>query len=142
MFRGFAVYSAFLGECRSDGIYQIPLNGSNKARALNYLSQSFEPYLAAAIVEECTRWDDSVQSLVIIPTDGIPVLTRDDSDKIRTLGQDSATSVFEREYTDCYEPGDRYLFRVTMKKSGDNWKIGALEFLQQNNERMQRSETI
>jgi hypothetical protein len=28
MFRGFAVYSAFLGECISDGIYQIPLNGS------------------------------------------------------------------------------------------------------------------
>ncbi|WP_054697746.1 hypothetical protein [Syntrophomonas palmitatica] len=54
MLSGFAAYSSFLGECRCEGIYRIPLHGSSKVQAFAYLTQFFEPALAEAVIEECT----------------------------------------------------------------------------------------
>lgn len=127
-FSSFSLYSSFLSDYRQIGDYMVPVHGSTRTQARAYLTGGFTTDMAEAIIDECTIWNDSLRTLVIVPGDGIPVLTADDSDEIKVSSKDKNRIVLVREYNNCYREGDQYFFLVTMTSDGDTWKISELSF--------------
>lgn len=124
----FSLYSAFLSDCTQKNDALIPLHGTNRAEALIYLNQGFIPEMSEAIIDECTIWNESLGALTIIPTDGIPVLTDEDSEEIRLFWADRNKIILLRKYNNCYAEGDEYRLMVTLIPDHDTWRIGELSF--------------
>lgn len=124
----FELYSSFLQDYNQIGDYQVPVHGKTQEEALDYLEDGFDRNMSQAIIEECTRWNDELQSLVINPGDGIPVLTRDDLNKISVKSSSEGKIVFLRKYNNCYCEGDEYIFLVTVSYIGQAWRISELSF--------------
>jgi len=124
----FSLYSSFLGDYRLTGDGMVPVHGSTRPQARAYLTGGFTPEMAEAIIDECTMWNDSLQALFIVPGDGIPLLTADDSDEIELSIKDKNRIVLVRQYNNCYKEGDQYLLLVTMTPDGDIWKISEISF--------------
>jgi len=126
--RAFSLYSSFLSDCTEKNDALIPLHGSTRAEALSYLNQGFTPKMSEAIIDECTLWNDSLGALTIVPGDGIPVLTVEDTEEIRLHAANRNKITLLRKYNNCYTEGDEYLLLVTMIPDHDAWKISELSF--------------
>lgn len=106
----------------------IPAHGSTRQEARSYLKQGFTPEMSDAIIDECTAWNDDLAALTIIPGDGIPVLTAEDTKKVKVKMRDTNKVVLLMQYNNCYSEGDRYHFLITMIPDGDTWKVSELSF--------------
>lgn len=124
----FSFYSSFLADYFERGEYMIPVHGSCRQEARSYLNQGFTPEMSNAIIDECTAWDNVLASLTLLPGDGIPVLTAEDTKKVEVYLRDTNKVVLLMQYNNCYSEGDRYQFLITMIPDGDTWKISGLSF--------------
>lgn len=130
MLGSFETYSSFLNNTEFKQGYYLPLHGRTRTAAINYLGEGFEYNLATAIVHEYTLFIPELDCLAIRPTDGLPVLNKDD---IPHLGYNIINNkhiIFSREFSGCYSPADRYRYQVEMRLYQDHWKISALSLEQ------------
>ncbi|MDD4626464.1 MAG: hypothetical protein PHP87_05210 [Syntrophomonas sp.] len=130
MVKNFQLYSSLLEDVDSSTEHLISLHANDKDEAINYLSPGFEPNLASDIVEAYTQWIPGIQKLVIVPCDGIPVLTQADYNKCSFYQPNHSSVIFRRSYSGCYSEQDSYLFMVHLSYVDESWKIEKLELLE------------
>ena len=130
MVKDFAIYSSLLEDVDSSSGYLISLHANNKDEAISFLSPGFEPQLASDIVEAYTQWIPGIEKLVIVPCDGIPVLTQADYNECSFYQANHSSIIFRRSYSGCYSEQDSYLFTVKLSYVDESWKIEKLELLE------------
>lgn len=99
-----------------------PVNVRNRAEALAWLSPGFESQLAASIVDCYLQPHPDLNCMTVIATDSIPVITTADRDFCKITLLNDRTAHLDRIYSDCYNPGDRWLYQVTVEKF-ERWRI-------------------
>lgn len=128
----FHLYSSFLGEtCLANG-KAIPVHGPTPAQAINYLQSGFSQQLAVAIIDETTCWDKEQGTLVVVPKEGIPVLTEADLPLLVPTVCSEHQVLIERRYQDCFAPGDSYLYIVEVIKTDCGWRVNHLSWQEEN----------
>lgn len=124
--RDFVLYERLLeAESLPDGSYEL-VNARTPAQARSFLEAGFTPDLADAICSLYTRWDSVRQRMLLIPQEGLPVLYAHDQSLVAFKEAGSQEIIFYRLYTDCFIPGDRYIFTVKASSLDGLWKINSL----------------
>ena len=118
----FRIYSSFF----KDDLC-LPVHATNRQEAINYLTNGWSEELAVSIVDTYTYWDTNLKRLVILPSDGMPILSADDISKITCHKTGSDSILLKRFYENCYYPGDLYLYQVSAGYTGEKWIIIRLE---------------
>jgi hypothetical protein len=126
MLGSFETYCSFLNNTEFKQGYYLPLHGRTRAEAIDYLRKGFEENLATAIVDEYTLFIPELDCLAIRPTDGLPLLNKDDIPYLGYNIIDNKHIIFSREFSGCYSLSDRYRYQVEMRRYQDYWKISAL----------------
>ena len=128
--QGFQLYQSLLNDIISIEGYQIPLHAADIREATAYLSPRFEEDLAFSIAAYYLQWQKDIDRVVLISTDSIPVVTPADIPRAKVfLFNDTKASV-QCMFSNCYWPGDSYLYEISLRKSGSQWKIYALSWEQ------------
>ena len=119
----YALFTALLDQTYSIGHYQILTCVDNSESAVKYLTPGFALPMAQSLVDYYLQRVPELGKMAVIPTDSIPVITATDKPymNIHRISPDEV--VLERIYTNCYEIGDRYLYRVTAHQEESRWKI-------------------
>lgn len=119
----FALYTSLLSQTYSFKQYQIITCADNPAATVEYLTPGFSPTLAQSLVDYYLQWVPELNKMAVIPTDSIPVITAEDKPyiNVRRISPDEVE--LERIYTNCYEMGDRYFYRITAHQEGSRWII-------------------
>ena len=94
----------------------------HRAEAIAWLAPGFESDLAAAIVDCYLQFQPELNCMTVIPTDSIPVITSADRSFCRITQLNNHPARLDRIYSNCYSPGDCWLYQVTAEKS-ERWKI-------------------
>lgn len=123
LLKGFSIYESFVSERDVIDDLLFPVHGHSIAEAESYLQKGFTCSLTNNILLTYTRWNQCFQRLQLIPSDGIPILTEADFNDLSFKTLDDGSIVFQRDYRDCYQSGDRYHFQVTGHKSSSGWLI-------------------
>lgn len=100
----------------------------NRAEAAAWLSQGFESQLAASVVDCYLQPDPELNGMAVIVTDSIPIITATDHNLCQVTQLDTVTARLDRVYSNCYSPGDRWLYQVTVKKY-ERWKIADIRLI-------------
>jgi hypothetical protein len=124
----FKLYSSFFGELYYLNDYLISQHGDTPEIILEYLSNGFNEDLAQDIIAAYTTWNPQLQKQIIIPCDGLPILTEDHFAEAEYFHPEKDFIIFKVILYDCYDPGDAYEFLVASEKTGDNWRIKSLRF--------------
>jgi len=109
--------------------YNLALHATSLDTAKDYLSAGFSPDLAQAISTCYLQWLPEINSIAIIPTDSIPVITNEDRNCINMRRISPEEIIMERIYSDCYSIGDRYLYSITARRSLSRWIICDLQLV-------------
>ncbi len=120
----FDLLASFFADIEAAEVYPVSSHGRSYADAYDYLSGGFEASLAADILEAYTFTDDQ-GNLRIIPCEGIPYLTAAHREKA-AITRHGESTVIMVPLTDCYQPGDRYIYQVTQHFTDGQWKIADL----------------
>ncbi|MGR6836612.1 hypothetical protein [Syntrophomonas erecta] len=124
--KAFTIYTSFFNQVVWQDGYAIPKNGLDSTSAQHFLSQGFEDTLAAAIVSTYTEWIAPLQKLAILPCEGIPVLTEADF-KDLLISQPAPDRIcFRKDYYNCYQVNDHYIFLVYCRLNHDTYIIESL----------------
>lgn len=107
--------------------YPVPVNASDLPSAIAQLSGGFDHSLASALAVSYLQYVPAINAWAIVPTDSIPIITASDKSFSHITLIDATTARLIRIYSDCYNPGDRYWYQVTVKKYDSGWKIINLE---------------
>lgn len=126
MVKSFKLYHSFFNDFDYQQGYQLSRHGITREAAIEYLSLGFETELATAIIDEYTWIIPERGCLAIKPCDGLPILHEGDLPPLTCNRINDRNIVFSEEFTGCYSPNDRYVYRVEMKYHGNRWKISAL----------------
>ncbi len=123
----FALYTSLLYDVYSLNQYRVSLHANNPESAATYLTGGFNPSLATDIVGYYLQWLPEFNKIAVIPTDSIPIITEADKSflKMQRISPDKV--ILERTYTDCYELGDKYLYRITAEQKDGHWIIVDLQ---------------
>ncbi len=122
--KSFALLAAFFDEVDFQGVYPVPKYAPSHLAAYDYLRAGFDGDLVAGILAAYTFTGPN-DTLMIRPCEGIPFLTSTDRRQASIfLGPDLA--VIEIILQDCYQPGDKYCYRITSSLRDQNWVITAL----------------
>jgi len=119
----YSLYTSLLNQTYSWEQYQILTCADNPAAAVEYLTPGFSLSLAQSFVNYYLLWIPELKKMAVIPTDSIPVITAEDKPNINIRHITPDEVVLERFYTDCYEMGDRYLYRITAHQEESHWII-------------------
>lgn len=126
MLGSFEIYCFFLGDTEFKQGYYLPLHGRTRTEAIEYLGEGFEYNLAMAIADEYTLFIPELDCLAIRPTDGLPILNKNDIPYLSYNIINNKHIIFSREFSGCYSPSDRYRYQVEMRFYQDHWKISSL----------------
>jgi len=119
----YALYTSLLYQTYSWEQYQILSCVDNHESAVEYLAPGFALPLAQSIVDYYLLWVPELGKMAVIPTDSIPVITAEDKPYLNIHRISPDEVVLERIYTNCYEIGDRYLYRITAHQEKSRWII-------------------
>lgn len=125
----FALLAAFCNDADVQGIYRISRHGSSYATAYEYLREGFDADLASAILAAYT-FTGSDGTLMIIPCEGIPLLTASDRAQATIIPGPELTMV-QIPLQNCYRPGDHYCYQITSRLIDQRWKITALSLTEE-----------
>ncbi len=119
----YALFTSLLDQTYTIGHYQILTCVDKPESAVKYLTPGFALPMAQSLVDYYLQWVPELGKMALIPTDSIPVITTTDKPymNIHRISPDKV--VLERIYTNCYEIGDRYLYRVTAYQEESRWII-------------------
>ncbi len=130
MVNAFALYSSLLEDTDSPSGYLISRHADNTEEAIEFLDRGFTPSLAKNIVESYMQYVPEMQKLMVIPSDGIPILTQADYNECVYCQTQFNRIVFQRSYSGCYSEHDSFLFIVNLSRFDSSWKIAKLELLE------------
>lgn len=119
----YEVYTSLLSHTYYYEPYQVLTCVDNPESAVSYLTAGFSHSLSQSIADYYLHWVPQLGKMAVIPTDSIPVITAADLPYINVHRKSPDEVVLERIYTDCYELGDRYLYRITAHKEESRWII-------------------
>lgn len=126
--QSFALYSSFFNDNEQIGSFYVPIHASNRLTAINYLTEGFSEELAHNIIDTYTMWNQDINKQIIIPCEGIPVLTEEDISRTTYSYINNNTIIFQCCFSNCYLPGDIYLYQITAIYKDTKWKIDNLQF--------------
>jgi len=119
----YALYTSLLEQTNYFEQYQVLTCVENPESAVEYLASGFSLPLAQSLVDYYLLWVPELGKMAVIPTDSIPVITAEDKPYINIHRISPDEVIMERIYTDCYEMGDRYLYRITAHQEKSRWII-------------------
>ena len=124
----FEFYTALISDVqyRRDCVYPVAVKAADQKEAAEWLRQGFCDELAHSLACFYLAWDEALQRLVVIPADGIPVLTRQDWPQTVITFRNEHQAILECLYDNCYAPGDRYCYQIEVEKYEERWKIASL----------------
>lgn len=128
MLNGFEIYLNFFNDSYPWGNFTVSRHADTYEEALSYFCQGFDARLAEDIITAYTFYDADHKQLLILPTDGLPVLLPENPNLIRSCFIDEDQVVFERYFEDYYGEDSRYLYRVFCTYQEERWKISRLEW--------------
>ncbi len=83
-----------------------------------------------ANISTYTFYDPDSKKLLILPTDGLPLLQPENPNLIQAQFLDENKVLFQRYFDDYYGENTRYLYRVFCSYEKDRWKIYRLDWEQ------------
>lgn len=119
--KSLGLLSSFFNDTEASDIFPVSRHGRTYAEAYQYLAEGFSCPLAEDILSAYT-FTDNQGTLRIIPCEGIPYLTADDRKKASITGHLDNTVIIV-PLTNCYQPGDTYIYQVTSRLIDGHWKI-------------------
>ncbi|MDD3365626.1 MAG: hypothetical protein PHZ03_11660 [Syntrophomonas sp.] len=119
----YTLYTSLLYDIYSLQQYRVSTHVNNPDSAIAYLSEGFDQPLSSSIVDYCLQWLPDLNKMAVIPTDSIPIITKADKPYLNMRRISPNKVILERIYTDCYEMGDKYLYRITAEQKGGHWII-------------------
>ncbi|QGT99967.1 hypothetical protein SYNTR_1374 [Candidatus Syntrophocurvum alkaliphilum] len=125
----FNLYSNFFNEVKYINNESSPVNANTFEEAIDYFSKGFDCKLAKDIVVSFTTMDKNSQNLLIIPTDGIPIIEKEDYDKLEFFIINNYKVVVKKEFKNYFAMDDNYVYFIIVKKINDKWKISNLALL-------------
>jgi hypothetical protein len=125
----FDLYQQFL---QADETSRGPvlLNARNPDEAYVFLSRGFGSDLAAAICSSFTWYDSELECLFLIPCEGLPTIGLTEKNGVMYSWEAKDMLSFQYRFENCYQPGDAYLYRVTVRLLDGRWKIETLELFE------------
>lgn len=123
----YALFTSLLYDVYSINQYRVSLHANNPELATAYLTGGFDPSLATDIAGFYLQWLPELNKMAVIPTDSIPIINEKDRPYLNMQQISPDKVVLERIYTNCYEIGDRYLYRITAQQKGGHWIIVDLQ---------------
>ena len=123
----YALYASLLYDVYPVDQYRVSLHANNPDAASAYLRGGFTPALAADIAGYYLQWLPDIEKMAVIPTDSIPIITEADKLYLSIEWISPDKILIYRTYNDCYEPGDRFLYRIIAQAQEDNWIIEDLQ---------------
>ena len=130
MYNSFELYRAFFRDHYPVGIYTISRHADSYEEALAYFTQGFDHQMAVDIISTYTFYDPDSKKLLILPTDGLPLLQPENPNLIQAQFLDENKVLFQRYFDDYYGENTRYLYRVFCSYEKDRWKIYRLDWEQ------------
>lgn len=119
--KSLGLLSSFFNDTEASDIFTVSRHGRTYAEAHQFLAEGFGCSLADDILSAYTFTDDQ-GTLRIIPCEGIPYLAATDREKASiTRHVDHAVIIVP--LTNCYRPGDTYIYQVTSRLIDGHWKI-------------------
>jgi hypothetical protein len=109
--------------------YLITNHAYNLESVSLYLAKGFDQNLAQNITDYYLQWLPELNKLSVVPTDYIPIISSADWPYINIQNISPDKVIIERVYTDCYEQGDKYLYRILAVLKGDHWIISDLQLI-------------
>lgn len=125
----FSLLTAFFDDTEVQGINLISRHGSSYAMAYEYLLAGFDAELVGAILETYT-FTNPDGTLMIIPCEGIPLLTINDRAKATIIPRQNFT-IIQIPLQNCYQLGDQYRYQITSRLIDQHWKITALSLIEE-----------
>jgi len=119
----YALYSSLLQDVCPLNQHTISLRANSRSEATACLSEGFALPLAQSIVDCYLQWVPEHGKMAIIPTDSIPIITAADKPYLKMRRISPEEVVLERIYIDCYEIGDRYLYKITVHHKELRWIV-------------------
>jgi hypothetical protein len=107
--------------------YYLTLHATSPDTAKAYLSAGYTPDLAEAICECYLQWLPAIGKMAVIPTESVPLITDADRSYLKLRHTSPDEVIIERIYTDCYTPGDRYLYSITAQYVKSRWIISGMQ---------------
>ena len=126
MQHSFDILYDFLYDVEARGDINISLHGASKAEAYLYLCNGFTPSMAEAILLSYSQWQPQYNRLVIIPTEGLPLITTGSSNDVYIKYFNDNEAVFSKYYYNCYESDDCWQYDVSLISDTQGWRIAAL----------------
>lgn len=124
----YALYNSLMQDSYTFNQYNISLHASSPTMAVAYLSEGFSLPLAQCIVDYYLQWLPEHECIAIIPTESIPIITAADKAHLKMHRLSPEVVVLERIYTNCYEMGDKYLYKITACLKESRWIVIDLQF--------------
>jgi hypothetical protein len=90
---------------RRDCVYPVAVKAADQKEAAEWLRQGFCDELAHSLACFYLAWDEALQRLVVIPADGIPVLTRQDWPQTVITFRNEHQAILECLYDNCTHRG-------------------------------------
>jgi hypothetical protein len=93
--------------------------------ASRILATAFAPELAYGLANYYLNWDAERERVWLTPTESIPAVTADDLSQCSAVPQGKQVIV-SCHFWNCYQPGDHWIYEVTLENPADHWIIVAL----------------
>ncbi|MDD4171880.1 MAG: hypothetical protein PHQ94_06535 [Syntrophomonas sp.] len=123
----YALYTSLLQDVYPLKQHNISLHVNSPDAATAYLDEGFALPLAQAIVDCYVQWLPEYGKAAIIPADSIPIITAADKPYLKMRRTSPDEVVLERIYINCYEIGDRYLYKITVRPQQLRWIVVDLQ---------------
>ncbi len=123
----YALYNSLLHDVYPYNDHQVSLHVIDPDSAAAYLRGGFSPALAAAMTGSYLQWLPEHNKMAVIATDSIPIITESDRQYLSIKRVSPDTMQIQRIYTDCYAPGDQYLYLITTIHQEGHWIVAYLQ---------------
>jgi hypothetical protein len=125
----YELYSSLLHDVYYENDYLITNHANTLESASAYLAKGFDQTLAQSMAGYYLKWLPELNKLAVIPTDSIPIISSVDRAYLNMQRISPDKVIIERVYTDCYEPGDKYLYSILAVFKGGHWIISNLQLI-------------
>ncbi|MDD3852046.1 MAG: hypothetical protein PHD40_00145 [Syntrophomonadaceae bacterium] len=126
MQHSFKILHSFLFDVEVIGGNNVSLHGASIEEAYRYLCDGFTPSMAKAILICYSQWQPQYNRLIIIPTEGLPLITTGNNEDIFVKGFNHNEAVFSKYYYNCYAQDDCWQYEICLVSDCQGWKIDAL----------------
>lgn len=123
----YSFYNLFLKETHIEKGFIISDHGENNSEILKYLEQGFCAELAWQIINYATAYQPEIKKQVIIPREGLPMITEEDLPFIRWEIKEKEI-IFIRTYQiDCPDFMQTICYKIHARFNSDGFEIYKLE---------------